>query len=307
MLSYDLTFGPVPEEWVMAENGDLARSPIRMILTVLVIVVLPLASGLFAAPRLVPEPQIGVIRLSQDITSLSAFEITEQLAYARDASKVKAIVLVINSPGGSAAYSEELYLDVLNTRDELPVVATVDLLAASGAYYMAAAADAIYAKPTSAVGSIGVIASLPGDVFIEEEQLTTGPYKSFGGTRDGFVRQMERAKFAFLEAVASGRGEKLNADLSFLSRAEIFTGVQALELGLIDALVSGDEAVSKAAELAGLSRYEVVELYPLVFGDESSASLARYQPAPVDAQTLWAYPSNLPPGLYYRYVAPPVR
>jgi protease-4 len=291
----------------MAQRDRLQRSPMRLIAAFLFVIVLPLTVGLFAAPRIVPKPQVGVIRLSRDIVSQSTFEISEQLAYARRSSPVKAIVLVINSPGGSAAYSEELYLDVLNTRHEMPVVATIDLLAASGAYYMAAAADAIYAKPTSAVGSIGVIASLPGEVFIEEEQLTTGPYKAFGSTRDGFVRQMERAKFAFLEAVAAGRGPRLNADLEFLARAEIFTGVQALELGLVDALISGDEAIRKAAELARLSDYEVVELYPLVFGDENSATFVRYQPAPIDVAKLWAYPSDLPPGLYYRYVVPPNR
>jgi len=195
-------------------------------------------------------------------------------------------------------------LDVLNTRATMPVVATIDLIAASGAYYLASAADEIYAKPTSAVGSIGVIASVPGDVFIEEEQLTTGPYKAFGGTRDGFVRQMERAKFAFLEAVANGRGTKLNADLDFLSRAEIFTGVQALELGLVDGLVSGDEAIQKAAELAGISNYLVVELFPLTFDAGGGVSFVRYQPPPIDVEGLWASPSGLAPGLYYRYIVP---
>jgi protease-4 len=288
----------------MAENDSPERSPLRLILLVVVVVLLPLALGLFIAPRIIPEPQIGIIRLSQDIEGESAFEITQQLAYARDHASVKAVVLVINSPGGSAAYSEELYLDVLNTRSEIPVVATIDLLAASGAYYMAAAADEIYAKPTSSVGSIGVIAFVPGDVFIEEEQLTSGPYKAFGGTRDGFVRQIERAKLAFLEAVSSGRGARLNTDLDYLSRAEIFTGVQALELGLVDGLISSDEAIQKAAELSGLSDYQVVELFPLTFDAGENSSFFRYQPPPVDVQQLWAPPSNLAPGLYFRYVVP---
>jgi protease-4 len=196
-------------------------------------------------------------------------------------------------------------LDVLHTREQgVPVVASVDLLAASGAYYMAAAADEIYAKPTSAVGSVGVISSLPGDVFIEEELLTTGPYKAFGGTRDGYVRQMERAKFAFLEAVSIGRGERLKIDLNTLSRAEIFTGVEALEHGLIDGLLSQDEAVQRAAELAGLSQYDVVELYPLTFASDNGPNAA-YQPPQLNVSALWAAPTNLPPGLYYRYMAAP--
>ncbi len=288
----------------MAMNDGSQQSPLRLLISIIFVVVLPLAVGLFAAPRVVPEPKVGIIRLSEDINGESAFVITEQLAYAREDPSIKVVVFVLNSPGGSAAFSEELYLDVLNARKDIPVVATIDLLAASGAYYLAAAADAIYAKPTSSVGSIGVIAFLPGDVYIEEEQLTTGPYKAFGGTRDGFVRQMERAKFAFLEAVVNGRGSKLKADPEFLSRAEIFTGVQALELGLVDDLISSDEAIEKAAELAGLKDYEVVELFPLAFDTGGSTSLIGYQPPPIDVQSLWAAPSNLPPGLYYRYITP---
>ncbi len=289
----------------MAEDRSPERSPLRLILALIFLVLAPLAAGLYAAPRAVPQPQVGVARLSYDIFSQTTFDLTEQLAYARQDPAIKAVVLIINSPGGSAAYSEELYLDVLNTRGEMPVVATIDLLAASGAYYMAAAADEIYAKPTSAVGSIGVIASLPGAVFIEEELLTTGPYKAFGGTRDGSVRQIERAKLAFLEAVRNGRNGRLLADDDFLSRAEIFTGVQALELGLIDGLISNEEAIQRAAELAGIANYEVVELYPLAFAGAEQPAFFQYEPPPIDSQKLWAAPTNLPPGMYYRYVELP--
>jgi protease-4 len=203
----------------------------------------------------------------------------------------------------SAAYSEELYLDVLNTRQQMPVVATIDLVAASGAYYMAAGANEIYAKPTSAVGSIGVISLLSDLVFIEEDVLTTGPYKAFGGTRDGSVRQIEMAKHAFLRAVADGRGDRLNTDLTYLSRAEIFTGVQAQQLGLVDGLLSNDEAIRRAAELAGLRDYDVVELYPLAFAPDGGAEA--YRPAPIDPARLWATPTNLPAGMYFRYIELP--
>ncbi|MFQ5419904.1 MAG: S49 family peptidase, partial [Anaerolineae bacterium] len=196
--------------------------------------------------------------MNYEIDGFTTSLLTEQLDYARQHPEIKGILLLINSPGGSAAYSEELYLNLLALREQMPVVASVDLLAASGAYYAAAAADEIYAKPTSTIGSIGVIASLPGAVFIEEEVLTTGPYKAFGGTRDASVRQIERAKFAFLQAVQNGRGDRLDVPLEFLSRAEVFTGVQALEFGMIDGLVSNDEAIKRTAELAGVSDYDVV-------------------------------------------------
>lgn len=288
----------------MAETNGTARSPLALILIIIFVVVLPLVVGVLAAPRLVARPKVGIIRLNYDIFDETAFEIVEQLKYAQEHNDIKAAVLIINSPGGSAAYSEELYLAVLAARQKMPVVASIDLLAASGAYYMAAAANEIYAKPTSSVGSVGVIAFLPTEVYIEEDLLTTGPYKAFGGTRDGAVRQIERAKFAFLEAVAVGRGDRLRISLADLSRAEIYTGLQAWELGLVDDLISTETAVQRAAQMAGVKNYEVVELYPLTFSVAGSYSLGSYQPQPLDVAKLWLPPTNLPAGLYYRHIVP---
>ena len=119
------------------------------------------------------------------------------------------------------------------------------------------------------------------------------------------TRQIEMAKFAFLQAVEAGRGDKLQVDLAFLSRAEIFTAVQAQEMGLIDGLLSTDEAIERAAELGGLSNYEVTELLPLTFPELlAGQSASTYRPAAVDPQALWAAPTNLPTGLYYRYIEP---
>lgn len=289
----------------MAENETASRSPLRLILTLFFVTIVPLAIGLYLAPQLVPQPQVGIIRLSEDIFGRSTNEIVSQLAYARQDPAIKAVVLVINSPGGSASHSEELFLAVLSARQDMPVVASVEVVAASGAYYMAAAADEIYAKPTSFVGSVGVIASLPGDVFIEDNILTSGPYKGFGGTRDGTVRQVEQAKFAFLEAVRLGRGDRLNMGLDVLSRAEIYSGVQSVSFGLIDGLLSTDEVIERAANLAGLSGYKVVELYPLALGDGNST--VYYRPQAPDIEQLWAAPTNLPTGIHYRYIAPPQR
>ncbi len=285
----------------MQSDDQPQQSPLRFLAILLFVIALPLGLGLYFAPRIVPKPQIGIIRLSSEIAGFSTFEISEQLEYARENDQVKAVVFVINSPGGSAAFSEELYLDVLNTREEMPIVATIDLLAASGAYYMAAAADKIYAKPTSGVGSVGVVAFLPGQVFIEEEVLTTGPYKSFGGTRDGTIRQIETAKNAFLEAVVNGRGDKLQIPIETLSRAEVYTGIQALDFGLIDGLISNDEAIEDAADMAGLSNYDVVELFPIVFGDGETA-VFNYTPPEIDVNALWTPNANYEPGLYYLYI-----
>lgn len=289
----------------MVEIQPSSRSAVRSLFFFVFLIAL-IGAGIYYAPQLVPKPKVGVIRVNYDIFSLSAAEFLAQMEYARTHNDIKAVVLVINSPGGSASYSEEMYLDVLATREQMPVVATIDLLAASGAYFTAAAADEIYAKPTSFVGSIGVIASFPGPVFIDDEILTTGPYKLFGSTTDGTIRQVEMAKYAFLEAVRIGRGERLATSLDELSRAEIYSGVQAERMGLIDGLLSTDDAIKRAAALAGLKDYEVAELFPLTFESEGTTQFS-YQPEPVDAQKLWAHPTDLAPGLYYRYIASPIR
>lgn len=288
-------------------NDRPLRSPLGIIMTFLGVIVIPLTIGLLIAPRIVSEPKIGLVHLNYDIDAPMVQEMLSQLAYAREDDSIKAVVMVVNSPGGSAAYSEELFLDILNTRQEKPVIATVDLLAASGAYYAAAAADEIYAKPTSSIGSIGVIAVLPGPVFIDEDLLTTGPYKAFGGTRDSFMRQMEISKHTFLEAVKAGRGERLAVEPALLSRAEIFNGSQAEAMGLVDGLLASDEAIQRAAELAGIKKYQVVELSSLVSGDEEAENdeQTSHETAAVDPRRLWATPKNLPAGIYYRYIVPP--
>jgi protease IV len=284
------------------ENED--RSPLLTIFLLLLVAAVVLA-GWYFAPSTVPQPKIGVVRLDYEIFNETAYEITEQLRYARAHEDIQAVVLIINSPGGSAVYSEELYLDVLNTRRHMPVVASIDLLAASGAYYMAAAADEIYSKPTSYIGSVGVISVLPDSVFLEGELITTGPYKLFGGSPDSAVRQVELAKDSFLEAVRLGRGDRLQMSLEELSNAEMYSGVQAERFGLIDGLLSTDEVIARAAELAGFKQYEVVELYPLAFnvgGEGEEGNTAVYQPPLLDPARLWQPPDLTAPGLYFRYV-----
>lgn len=284
----------------MAGNTQAERSPLQTVLLFLLVVVVPLTAGLYFASEWAPQPKVGIIRLNTEINAESTYLVLEQLAHAKKDDSVQAVVFVLNSPGGSAAFSEELFLNVLQARENFPIVSSIDLGAASGAYYLAAATDEIYAKPTSSVGSVGVIASLPPDIlFVEENLVTTGPYKAFGSTRDMFIRQMERSKFAFLEAVEVGRGDRLVIDLATLSRAEIFTGVEAVDHGLADGLLSTEEVVARAAELAGISNYETVELFELTFADEGSTSAS--VPA-VSPELMWSAPRDLAPGIYYLYV-----
>jgi protease-4 len=283
----------------MEESNGRRLSPLSTIFLFVLVVVVPLAVGLFMAERVVPAPQVGIVRLNYDINPVTAFDFRAQMEAARREPGVRAVVVVINSPGGTASDSEEMYLDVLHTRRQMPVVASVDFLAASGAYFVAAGADEVYAKTGSAIGSIGVIGVLPGPTVIEEDIFTTGPFKSSAFSRDARARQVETLKFSFLEAVVNGRGDRLSVTPEFLSRGEIYNGVQAVEYGLIDGVIATDEAVQRAAELAGLRDYETVELFELAYPDEEEAeAVART----IDLERLWAMPEELAPGIYYRYV-----
>ena len=281
-------------------------SPIfRWIVLGLLVVVLPLMLGTTMAPNLVPEPRVGVIRFWTDIWYGTAQDAVDQLAYARDDPSIKAVVIVVDSPGGEVSSSENLYLSVLHTRESMPVVVTVDYMAASGAYLLSVAADEIYAKPTSLVGNIGVIGYASVVPYIDEQILTTGPYKAFGGTQAGRVRQMEMAKESFLAAVQAGRDGRLNVSSDFLSRGEIFSGVHAKELGLIDDLLSTDEATARAGEMAGLRNFETVDLWNLAFPDRPPYEEYFFFGSDAESERNWTAVEDLPPGLYYRYVELP--
>jgi protease-4 len=155
------------------------------------------------------------------------------------------------------------------------------------------------------VGNIGVIGYVSLTPYIDEQLLTTGPYKAFGGTQAGRVQQMEMAKESFLAAVEAGRDDRLNVSLDYLSRGEIFSGVQALKLGMIDGTISTDEATVRAAELAEIRNYETVDLWELTFPDRPPYVEYFFFGSDVDNSTSWTAVEDLPPGLYYRYVELP--
>jgi protease IV len=193
------------------------------------------------------EPSIAVIDISGVI--LDADKVDKQLErFGRDTG-VKAIVLHIDSPGGGAAASQEIYHEVLRVRQQFhkPVIASVESVGASGAYYIASGCDRIYANPASVVGSIGVIMEWTnyGDLLrwakLKNVNIHDGELKDAGDpTRD--MTPKEQAYFQslvdnmygqFIRDVASGRHtapEKIQP----LATGQVWTGEQALPLGLID-------------------------------------------------------------------------
>lgn len=237
----------------------LARTWVRHILLTL----LAFGVGWVLAVLLIPPPQVGVIHFQDVIWYGSADWLEAQFRYAIETPSIRAVVVVIDSPGGEAAASERLYFDLLRLRTHKPVVVMISGMAASGGYYMAAASDAIYSTPSSDVGNIGVISMLPKDSFVEEEYLFTGPFKAFGSPRDSYVRQMEVLKESFLEAVFAQRGAILaekETTRTTLSRGEVYVGTLAMQLGLVDGLGSRDDAIAHAARLAKIGHYDVLNI-----------------------------------------------
>ena len=209
----------------------------------------------------IPKPSIVTITISGPIINQAyTDDIVDMLQYARGSNNIKAVVLRIDSPGGGASATEQIYLDLLRLRQQKPVVASIGTIAASGGYYVAVASNFIYAEPTSQIGSIGAWVSLPQPEELEENIGSTGPFKISGGSRRKSISTLEMVRQGFVGAVMSQRADRLQLTEEELSRAEIYLGVESRRLGLIDEIGTRTAAIEKAASLAGLRNYEVVEL-----------------------------------------------
>jgi protease-4 len=274
---------------------------LRVFLTVAGLL-LVLVIGCLVAMYLIPTPEIAVIRIEGDIWGSYTAHVRRAMDDAANDPAVRAVVLEISSPGGEVTASEDLYFEVLRLRDSKPVVAAIHEIAASGAYYIASAADQIYAKPGSAVGNIGVISFLPEPDILDEMLFTTGPFKLSGGSQVEAIRQMEVLKDTFLTAILAQREDRLTVGPEILSRGEIYLGLQAEQIGLIDQVGSKGDAVEAAARLAMLRNYEVVDRTPELPGEELLFEYKMQRGS--TAATVAAPPKQFPPGFYFRYVEP---
>ncbi len=212
--------------------------------------------------------KVAIIPIDGEI--VEARETMEALRRYADNGTVKAIVMRINSPGGAIAPSQEIYEAVRNTRARSgkPIVASLDSVAASGGFYIAAGCDRIVANPGSITGSIGVILEwmntkeLIAWAKMKPEIITSGTLKAAGNPYVDLT-DAERAYFQsivlqlhsqFVRAVAAGRKGKISeAEVAKLADGRVFTGEQALGLKLVDEIGNLDDAVRAAARLAGIS------------------------------------------------------
>ncbi|QXP51623.1 signal peptide peptidase SppA [Cellulophaga sp. HaHa_2_1] len=200
--------------------------------------------------------------------------INSSLKKAREDDAVKAIVLRVNSPGGSALTSDIIWREIELTKAIKPVVVSMGDVAASGGYYIAVGADKIFAEPTTITGSIGVFGTIPNatelaeNIGINAEQVGTNKnsvdYSLFEPMTDGFRNMMQESVEGtyntFLERVAEGRKITV-AEADSMAQGRVWSGVDAKNLGLVDELGSLDDAIKSAAELADVASYGI-KIFP---------------------------------------------
>ncbi len=200
--------------------------------------------------------------------------IKEELTLAAEDGQIKALLLRINSPGGTVTASDVIHHEIseFKSKRKVPVVAVIMDIGASGGYYIAVAADRIIAHPTSVTGSVGVIMlrvnaeGLLQKIGVEAGAIKSGPKKDIGSPFRPMSEE-ERAIFQgmingfqsrFLEVVTKGR-KTLPADqLKFIADGRVLTGPQAVQSGLVDQIGYLDDGIAGAKNLAGLADARVV-------------------------------------------------
>jgi protease-4 len=226
--------------------------------------------------------KVGVVEVNGTI--VDSRTIIEQIKKFRKQEAIKAIVIRINSPGGAVAPSQEIYTEIMRTREYKRVIASMGTVAASGGYYIAAAADGIVANPGTLTGSIGVIMGytnfekLLKKIGLLPVVIKSGPYKDVGSParpmtdeeRELLQEVVAKIHQQFIRAIAEGRKLEVS-QVKLIADGRIFSGEQAKELGLVDRIGNFEDALKWAGELGGIDG----EVVPVYAGDKK-LSLLRY-------------------------------
>jgi protease-4 len=204
-------------------------------------------------------------------------EVVKTLKKIRKDDEVKALVLRVNSPGGSADASEEIWHAVQNVKaDSIPVIVSMGDYAASGGYYISCGADYIYAEPTTLTGSIGIFGTIPNvvklrnKVGLDIDGISTNKhsdleanmiYKGMNSEERAMMQAMiERGYDLFTSRCAAGR--HVGQDyIKSIGEGRVWLGAQGKEIGIVDEMGNIDDAINKAVELAGLDSYQLA-YYP---------------------------------------------
>lgn len=205
---------------------------------------------------------------------INSEKVIKDLRKLKDDENVKAVVLRVNSPGGSAYGSEQIWYAVNQLKKEKPVIVSMGDYAASGGYYIACNADTIVAEPTTLTGSIGIFGMMPNAKGLTEklgvnfDVVKTNPYADFGnltrpmndGEKGLMQMYVNKGYELFLTHCSDGRGISME-ELDKIAQGRVWTGSTAKELGLVDELGGLDKALEIAIAKAGVDAYTVMN-YP---------------------------------------------
>jgi len=216
----------------------------------------------------------NIISGEGDDASIGSESISKAIRKARLDDKVKAVVLRVNSPGGSALASDVIWREMLLTKASKPVVVSMGNVAASGGYYIACAADKIFAYPNTITGSIGVFGIIPNmkemfskNLGITFDEVKTNPYADYipitrpmtDGEKKIITHDIENIYSTFITHVSEGRKMTV-AQVDSIGQGRVWSGVDAKRLGLVDEFGGLDDAIAEAAKLAKLKEYGTMEL-----------------------------------------------
>lgn len=216
------------------------------------------ASLLFGVPGGVggTDGTVAVVTIEGPIVEPIGEDLESELREVRADDSIDAVVLKMDTPGGTPAPTERMYMSIQRTGEEMPVLASVQGMSASAGYYMMLPAEEIYVLPTSSVGSVGLAAGAPEPSPPVEGP--SGPDKRGSNVIHDWARQ-ETLGDVFVETVMEQRGDRIELDREGVSTARLFTGVDSVDNGFADEVGALEDAVADAADRAGLEEYTVVE------------------------------------------------
>lgn len=209
------------------------------------------------------------------VSIISPQEVNKALRQIQKNKNIKAVVLRVNSPGGSAMASDIIWREIENTKKLMPVIVSMGDLAASGGYYISAGADRIFAEPGTITGSIGVFGALPNFkgltdkvgvhaqvVTTNKNSITYSPFDEMSDTQHEMILEsITDIYHLFKTRVADGRNMTME-QVEEVAQGRVWTGKQALQNGLVDELGGLEDALLYAAEQAGIDNFQIRE-YPV--------------------------------------------
>ena len=225
----------------------------------------------YAEGQIVDAPSTGMATDPEIVGEKVAMDLRK----LRDDETIKAVILRVNSPGGSAFASEQIWNEVVKLKEKKPVIVSMGDYAASGGYYISCAADTIIAQPNTLTGSIGIFGMFPNPhklindkLKLNVETVKTNKHADFGSMNRPFndderaimQRYINQGYVTFIKRCADGRGMS-TADIEAIAQGRVWTGEMAMEIGLVDLLGDIELAKEIAAEKAGIENYTLIS-YP---------------------------------------------